>query len=508
MTPTRAPVVEEGALEPKASHLHLVAADHGVASRAAARLRPGLWFLFMDVCLGLIAYGLALTIRGEVVGATDSVLLNPSWSTAVPLAITFLVFSVLGLYERELLALRALHVLTLAKAMLWAAALSGLAIYLLHLPIGVQSRFTVVVTFAMFFVFGVIMRTFVLSRVLGRRFRRDMNQTLVIGWPYRTEPLRERLTMLKGFNRVVLVDGGREPRVDECVVEHLRRRTDDGRPVYGSVFIDAGSLTQTQTMDLVDIGQRHGAIVYVVSNRLRALAGRRLLIDLFEAPVVRMRRPSHGRGRALHKRAFDIVGAAGALVLLSPVILVLAVAIKVSSRGPVFYSQERVGLGGRTFRFYKFRSMRDGVDASAHYAYMQALINGQAETRTQLVEGEEEEVFKLVDDPRITTVGRYLRRYSLDEIPQLWNVLIGDMSLVGPRPPLAYEVAAYRPWHRRRLDVKPGVTGVWQVDGRSKVSFDDMVFQDILYESTRDIFVDASLCLRTVPAALLGRGAG
>ena len=113
---------------------------------------------------------------------------------------------------------------------------------------------------------------------------------------------------------------------------------------------------------------------------------------------------------------------------------------------------------------------------------MHALINGEAEARTQSVEGEQEDVFKLVDDPRVTGVGRRLRRYSLDELPQLWNVLIGDMSLVGPRPPLPYEVAAYQPWHRRRLEVKPGITGVWQVDGRSRVSFDDMVFQDILYD--------------------------
>ena len=173
----------------------------------------------------------------------------------------------------------------------------------------------------------------------------------------------------------------------------------------------------------------------------------------------------------------------------------------------MLYAQERVGLGGRTFKFYKFRSMRNGADTSAHCEYMHALINGEAETRTQSVEGEEQEVYKLVDDPRITNVGRLLRRYSLDELPQLWNVFIGDMSLVGPRPPLPYEVAAYQPWHHRRLEVKPGITGVWQVDGRSRVSFDDMVFQDILYDSSRDALVDASLCLRTVPAALLGHGA-
>jgi lipopolysaccharide/colanic/teichoic acid biosynthesis glycosyltransferase len=222
---------------------------------------------------------------------------------------------------------------------------------------------------------------------------------------------------------------------------------------------------------------------------------------------VRTLRSPGGHRRAPVKRAFDIVVSAGTLLLLSPLMLTLALAVKLTSRGPVLYAQERIGLDGRPFKFYKFRSMQNGADTSAHCEYMHALINGEAETRTQSVEGEEEEVFKLVDDSRVTRVGRLLRRYSLDELPQLWNVLIGDMSLVGPRPPLPYEVAAYQPWHRRRLEVKPGITGVWQVDGRSRVSFDDMVFQDILYDCSRDALVDASLCLRTVPAALLGHGA-
>jgi lipopolysaccharide/colanic/teichoic acid biosynthesis glycosyltransferase len=313
--------------------------------------------------------------------------------------------------------------------------------------------------------------------------------------------------MLKGFNRVTLVDGGREQRVVARVTERLCERTEGGRPAFGSLFVDAGSLTLTQTLDLIAVGRSHGAMVYVISNRLRPLTGRRLLIDLFEAPVVRTHRVPGERRRAPFKRAFDIVVSAGALLVLSPLLIVLALAVKVTSRGPVLYAQERIGLDGRPFKFYKFRSMRNGADTSAHCEYMQALINGEAETRTQSVEGEEEEVFKLVDDPRVTNVGRLLRRYSLDELPQLWNVFIGDMSLVGPRPPLPYEVAAYQPWHRRRLEVKPGITGVWQVDGRSRVSFDDMVFQDVLYDCSRNALVDASLCLRTVPAALLGHGA-
>ena len=203
------------------------------AAVVRTRLHPARWFLFTDLCFGLIAYGLALTFR-ERASLTPgrercpSVPTGPCWCRWRSPS---LVFYAMGLYERELLSLRALHLLTLAKAMLWSAAISALVVYLLHLPIGFQSRVIVVGTFTMFFLFAAIVRTVVLSRVLGRRFREDMGGTLVVGWPYRTEPLRERLTMLKGFNHVTLVDGGREQRVVARVTEHLRERTDAGRPV-------------------------------------------------------------------------------------------------------------------------------------------------------------------------------------------------------------------------------------------------------------------------------------
>ena len=467
------------------------------------------WFAFCDICFALMTYFMVLALRTDI--ASDDLVARveatPNWSMVVPLIITGFVFYSLGLYQRELLALRALHLLTLAKALLWSAAIGALFIYLLKLPIGFQSRLIVVPTFALFFLFAALVRVLVLSRLLAPRFRDDMRQTLVVGWPYRTEPLRERLHMLRGFNHVTLVEAvGQEPLLTR-VEDYLEQRDDDGRRAFGSLFIDAGSLTLQQTLALLSIGASAGVTTYVSSNMLRPIAARRLLIDLFEAPVVRVRRVP---GRDLHapmKRLFDTAGALVALALLALPMLVIAVAVKVTSPGPVFHAQERIGRRGRRFKFYKFRSMRTGSDQSIHSDYMKALINGDAEKQQQHVDGEVQDVYKLVDDPRVTKVGRLLRRYSLDELPQFLNVLIGDMSLVGPRPPLPYEVDAYKPWHHRRLAVKPGITGVWQVDGRSRVGFDDMVFQDVMYDCTRDLLVDTSLCVRTVPAALLGHGA-
>jgi lipopolysaccharide/colanic/teichoic acid biosynthesis glycosyltransferase len=195
------------------------------------------------------------------------------------------------------------------------------------------------------------------------------------------------------------------------------------------------------------------------------------------------------------------------LVLLAPVYAVIAVLIKRSSPGPILYRQTRIGLRGRPFEFLKFRSMEVGNDPTEHREVTCQFIEGQDADALLCTDEYDRPLYKLREDERITRVGRFLRKYSLDELPQLWNVLRGDMSMVGPRPALEYEVAAYKPWHRRRLEIAPGVSGLWQVAGRARVSFDEMVFQDIIYAYNQSVFTDITLCVRTVPAMLVGRGA-
>ncbi len=209
-----------------------------------------------------------------------------------------------------------------------------------------------------------------------------------------------------------------------------------------------------------------------------------------------------GRTFALgFKRAMDIALSVIMLLICLPLFLVIAIAIKNSSKGPVFYKQKRVGQYGRHFTFLKFRSMRTNNDSSAHREYVSQLIAGNAKRIT--TDHDSDGVYKLANDDRVTSVGRFLRRTSLDELPQLINVLLGDMSLVGPRPPIPYELAAYQTWHRRRLlQVKPGITGLWQVNGRNRVGFDDMVRFDLHYARTWSPWLDLKILLRT-PAAIL-----
>jgi lipopolysaccharide/colanic/teichoic acid biosynthesis glycosyltransferase len=216
----------------------------------------------------------------------------------------------------------------------------------------------------------------------------------------------------------------------------------------------------------------------------------------------------------LCKRALDLTLSSLALLILSPLLLLIAVLIKADSRGPIFFVHRRVGARRRVregrvewerceFPMYKFRSMYHNADQSLHQAHVQALAQGQVGSAEH-----ESATLKLVGDPRITRVGRLLRRASLDELPQLVNVWRGDMSLVGPRPLPPYEVAEFKPWHYERFGALPGISGFWQVYGRCQVSFDEMIQMDVDYVRQRSIWLDLKLLLLTFPAILSGRGAG
>ncbi|MGD1024021.1 MAG: sugar transferase [Candidatus Sulfotelmatobacter sp.] len=212
------------------------------------------------------------------------------------------------------------------------------------------------------------------------------------------------------------------------------------------------------------------------------------------------------KGLRVMKRIMDVTVSLLALVFLAPLFLMIAAAIKATSKGPIFFRQRRIGQYGKSFVFLKFRSMYVNNDAGAHKAYVQKLIAGKADKQPS--DGNGEGVYKLTRDPRITRVGGFLRKTSLDELPQFINVLRGEMSMVGPRPPVPYEVEAYDIWHRRRLlEAKPGITGLWQVSGRSRVKFDDMVRLDLQYARTCSPWTDMKILWRTPGAVVLGDGA-
>ena len=250
-------------------------------------------------------------------------------------------------------------------------------------------------------------------------------------------------------------------------------------------------------------GRRRGVEFRIAPSLFNCLPRKTEIDQIGVLPMIRLfREPLSGSARIV-KRTFDLIISAVAIALLLPIWVLIALLIKLDSKGPVFYTQERVGMDGRLFLLYKFRTMKAGADSEMHREYQRAFIAGRAEAN---LGNEHKPAYKLLADPRITRIGKLLRRISLDEVPQLLNVLAGDMSLVGPRPPIPYEVEAYELWHRKRLDMKPGLTGLWQVSGRNRLPFEEMVRLDLFYIENWSLLLDLKIILRTGFVMLGGEG--
>jgi exopolysaccharide biosynthesis polyprenyl glycosylphosphotransferase len=275
----------------------------------------------------------------------------------------------------------------------------------------------------------------------------------------------------------------RETRADEVII------TDP--TVSGDALFDV----------MMRVGRRRGVEFRIAPSLFNCLP-RKVEIDQIGAlPMITLFREPLSGAAQLVKRASDLLIAALSLALLAPLWVAIAILIKLDSRGPVFYRQERVGMDGRIFLLIKFRTMRAGADDASHRDYQRKYIEGSPDTN---LGDKVRPVYKQHSDPRVTRAGKHLRRLSLDELPQLLNVLRGDMSIVGPRPPLPYEVEAYALWHRKRLDMKPGLTGLWQVSGRNRLPFEEMVKLDLFYIENWSLLLDLKIILRTLPVMLRG----
>lgn len=328
-----------------------------------------------------------------------------------------------------------------------------------------------------------------------------------------------------GIRRVVIVGAG---EVGRTVMRTIVARPDLGYRVVGFVddnpnkgYTDIGRFKALGPLDnlpaILDEERPdeviitlpwmyHRKIMGIVRDCERRNVRARIVPDLFQmsltqvnvedlggVPLIGVRTVSISKGALLVKRLIDVTVAVVGLLLCAPLFGLIALAIRLDSPGPVIFRQTRVGLRGRHFEMYKFRSMHVGAQE-------------QQDMLADLNEADGP-IFKIRDDPRLTRVGRFLRRLSLDELPQLVNVLRGEMSLVGPRPPIPAEVEKYQEWHKKRLEAPPGMTGLWQVSGRSRLPFDEMVLLDIYYIENWSLWLDFKILMRTIPKVLLGEGA-
>lgn len=422
------------------------------------------------------------------------------------------VFQANGLYRPGVFIYLASQQVLIVKSILWSTLGLVLLSFLARWPVYIiDSRLTIFY----FFIFSVVLASF---------FRLLFFRSVYL-WLARTKILQRR---------VVIVGAGQSGRQvaagilmgaahDRCLVGFLDDAFPCGKIIFGGapnlgpiervadlvvvekvqeIIVAISSISHERLLEIVQQCRATGAGVKIYSD-LFEIIDEKVAVEHFKGmPLVGINQWSHSASYRVIKRGFDIIGSLVLLSVLLPALGLIGAAIKLTSRGPIFFKQVRIGKDGRPFKFFKFRSMKVNNDDHVHREYVGRFINGDPAAAFH----HKRSVYKMVDDPRITVVGRFLRATSLDELPQLFNVLTGDMSLVGPRPCMPYEWEQYEEWHKRRLSVTPGCTGLWQVSGRSTVGFDDMVVLDLYYINNGTPWLDLQLMLKTIPVMVLARG--
>jgi exopolysaccharide biosynthesis polyprenyl glycosylphosphotransferase len=487
---------------------------------ALRKRAPQVYLLvFLDWATIVGSFIAAILLRGRSFYGDVTVLDAPPFGVPIYAEYLFLaaygvivtiIFQYFNLYRVDVFTTVIDHILRIVKSLLIAVIGIGILSFFIRSRIILDSRlaimyFTVIAFTLMAGGRVVLFRALYLLMSRSRAFRR---RALILGAGETAKDVSVNILM----NQKLGLD----------VIGYLDDEVQVGHPIFGGakvvgrlsevaetvkvlgadeLLVCVEHLEQTRFFQVLRACLDSGAGVKV-SSPLYAVIPERLDIEKYgSVGVVTISQSGPSRTYEAYKRVFDWILAAIGVVLLAPIFAAIALAIKIDSRGPILFTQTRVGRNGRQFNFYKFRSMHVGSDNDPDREKKYAsLINGQwrgedATTPT-----------KIIDSARITTVGAFLRKTSLDELPQLLNVLRGEMSLVGPRPCLPYEWRHYQEWHKQRLSVTPGCTGVWQVFGRSQVGFQDMVILDLFYSQNASFGLDLWLLFKTIPVMLLGRG--
>lgn len=467
-----------------------------------------------------------------VLAGCDYVVLLAAWMLAI--SIRFYDLTWVELLSRPLV--RTQGALIVVYSLVWIIIFQHFSLYKLNLFMSFGEQVWAILRSLVYGLLGLILITFVVKRLDFVESRLVLAMfvgiSLIAITLFRTlvfKPLFAFASEKKIIRRKVLVIGGKRTakmvagEIDEDnshgfdVVGFVNDELAAGELVYenlenlGSldeldalverhkideIIIAESDVTHDKLLDIIDIAQATRAEVRLVSELYNIIPEKVLLEKYLGIPIVKMPQNYDNALFSVYKRVFDVTATLVGLVVLAIPFLLIALIIKLTSKGPVFYNHTRIGKDCKPFVFYKFRTMYAGNDDSSHRAFVADLIQGESG----------DAVKKIENDPRVTSIGKFLRRTSLDELPQLFNVLKGDMSLVGPRPCMPYELEEYQDWHRRRLSVTPGCTGLWQVAGRSAVDFNDMVILDLFYIDNMSPLFDLRIIFRTLPVMLFARG--
>lgn len=409
------------------------------------------------------------------------------------------------LYKVNIFLNRSLHIVSLVKSYFYGVLFLVFYSFLIKYPFIRDSRFFVICFALISIIFFFFFRVLLLRKIFQKFWENNLfKRNVVIIGAGKSGKLMASKIMVEnnlGLNFVGFVDDNSE--LDKKILDTkklLGTVNDLGNIIkytkVNEVILAIDNISYNRLLEILDICNKLNLFVRVNSELFEIIPSKVGSENYDKIPVVDFTSKISKRFTIAIKRFFDVIFSAIALIILTPIFLVTFLAIKFSSKEPVFYIQKRIGKNGKLFDFYKFRTMTllDGED------------HGRKQKMLNFMRDKNEKGKKVIDESRVTKIGSFLRKYSLDELPQLINVLKGDMSLVGPRPCLPYEYEHYDEWHKRRLRVLPGCTGVWQVYGRSSVSFKDSVVLDIYYTQNMSPWLDLQLMIKTIPIMLSGKG--
>ncbi|MEW5800013.1 MAG: sugar transferase [Bacteroidota bacterium] len=420
-----------------------------------------------------------------------------------------LIFQSRDLYKLHIIFSRTRQILTIFLSIGYSMIVLSVLAFFLRSPWIIDSRLAVIYFAGICFVSVTTFRFFVFRPlyVLFNKNEVTKKKVVIVGTSIAAKSFAVEMKIgnIYGFQLVGFVDDQKEIGRTVYGGYGVLGKSDDIPRIVeqydvDEIIIAESGVNYENLLHIIDVCKSTRAHVNVASPLFEVVHKKFSVDSYFDLPVAPLRSVSANDHILLYKRLLDIVGSVAGLLLLSIPLAVIALIVKLSSEGPVFYKQVRIGKDGKPFNFYKFRSMKLGSDQDLERVKkMQDFIRNGVNSGNGST--------KMVNESMITPIGKLLRKTSLDELPQLYNVLRGDMSLVGPRPCLPYEYEAYDEWHKRRLSVLPGCTGLWQVSGRSETDFDEMVVLDLYYIGNISPILDLQLILKTIPVMIFGRGA-
>lgn len=405
------------------------------------------------------------------------------------------------LYKYQTFTNRKLHFVKIFRT-LWVDIFISLVVLSFIFKLGgrFESRFVVIsfvlISGFLFFIYRILLfKNIFLSLQRKGYFQRKL---VIYGAGKKGKKVLSQVSQGFRWSFLGFIDDDKERSIEEQIIGNFdiltKLRKHD---LVNTVIIAIDNISHERLQALIDQLILLDLQIFVISDSYEVLVRTQDIEIIDKLPLIEVNYNSKAINILIVKRIMDFSLTVLALLVLSPLLFFIAIAIKTTSKGPVIYVQKRIGKDGKAFNFYKFRSMFLNNKPDAHQKFVTEFIEGKVKTDGPL---------KIQNDPRVTSIGRFIRKTSFDELPQLFNVIKGEMSLVGPRPCLPYEYEKYKQWHKSRFMVKPGCTGVWQVSGRSEVSFDEMVVMDYYYIHNMSPWLDVKLIIKTIPVMLFGKG--